>query len=341
MRKTCLASLVCACLLAVGPSAHAEESNADPRHEERTYTTLPEWYIVFSAQEYAEFVNAGGRPSQFPFFGAISQYNEIEQAMIAAAGGEEKVDDTTRTVLTTIRWSFAFEYGVLGIYENTIGRVTEWFNFLYKSPEDRTADRIASEYGAFLNHTPWYAFPYTGALGSLWTTFDWNSLWVRGIERRVAFTLGYGGKAIYGGVIGYLSKSALGSAGLTTHVTVRGVSVNELSSINGVTEVTQNEDGTLSAIFPRYRAFTESAKELFARGGSFVTIQEHDTVMLSYVSSVGTTCDGVPGEALLHMAFPTDASKERVAWKTEMASLKETFVALGECGVTVEHIYDY
>src|SRR5829696_8112744 len=52
-----------------GPDASAAESTAAPayaRLEDQTYLTLPEWYIVYSADEYAAFL-ANDRPSQFPY----------------------------------------------------------------------------------------------------------------------------------------------------------------------------------------------------------------------------------------------------------------------------------
>jgi hypothetical protein len=43
------------------------------RPEDLTYLTLPEWYIVYSTDEYAAFI-AQNPPSQFPHFRAVGQY---------------------------------------------------------------------------------------------------------------------------------------------------------------------------------------------------------------------------------------------------------------------------
>ena len=43
------------------------------RNESSTYLTLPEWYIVYSADEYASFVQSRA-PSRFPYFAAVGQY---------------------------------------------------------------------------------------------------------------------------------------------------------------------------------------------------------------------------------------------------------------------------
>src|SRR5687768_18048188 len=43
------------------------------RAESFTYLTLPEWFIVYSADEYASFV-ATRPPSAFPYVGSARQY---------------------------------------------------------------------------------------------------------------------------------------------------------------------------------------------------------------------------------------------------------------------------
>src|SRR5688572_12209807 len=40
------------------------------RAEDQTYLTFPEWYIVYSADEYADFISENP-PSHFPHFRAI------------------------------------------------------------------------------------------------------------------------------------------------------------------------------------------------------------------------------------------------------------------------------
>ena len=38
-----------------------------------TFLTLPSWYVIYSAEEYAAFVKSRA-PSRFPYFAAIRQY---------------------------------------------------------------------------------------------------------------------------------------------------------------------------------------------------------------------------------------------------------------------------
>src|SRR6266849_6943256 len=51
----------------------ATEIGTNRRPEEDTYFTYPEWYIVYSYQERADFLERN-LPSGFPHFGSIAQY---------------------------------------------------------------------------------------------------------------------------------------------------------------------------------------------------------------------------------------------------------------------------
>ncbi len=46
------------------------------RNEDQTFLTLPEWYIVFSSEEYANFLKYN-LPSDFPYFSSIIQFWKI------------------------------------------------------------------------------------------------------------------------------------------------------------------------------------------------------------------------------------------------------------------------
>ena len=325
-----------------GSIAHAEQDVGDPRGESRTFTTLPEWYIVYSAQEYAHFVSSGHMPTDFPFFAAIKQYWSVSDAITARVGGKTQIDSTTLTILRTIGASFTFEYGITGIYENTVGRVTDYMAFRTKSTEDVYTDETSDAYGTFLNHTPWFDFSYTHALAGLWMHYGWSSLWVRGLERRIAFTAGYSVKALYASIIGYFSNTAYGGAHLTTDIIVRDIVMRELESIPNVTNVVARDDGTLSATLTRYRAFKAPLLEIVKRGGSFVTIQNNKLIMLSLIAPLNSSCE-VLAHPLIIMPFVTEPVRARYAVETTVDTLAKTIRStIASCSdVDIEHFYDY
>jgi hypothetical protein len=317
---------------------------ADPRNATRTYSTFPEWYIVYSAQEYASFVSSGRFPSQFPFWKATTQYWEASENSIDFAGGAEQVDSTTQTVLSTIGWSFAVENYLLGAYEKTIGRIFEWSNLRIKTTEDEFTQHVASEYGAFLLHTPWYDFPYFLKIGELWTTWGLSSITPRGIERRVIFTIGYAAKALYGGVIGYVSHSEFGAAGLTTTLTLHGVHDEALQRIAPSAHIVDAPEESHTVTTDRYRALTYFLKELSATDAVVTDVQRHTKIALSYIgSTTSTNCEIVPSPARVLYTLPlvTDTTRERVILETPANALLSTMRELARCAIDTEHVYDY
>jgi hypothetical protein len=295
-----------------------DASVADPRDQSRTFYSFPEWYIVYSAQEYADFVAAGNRPSQFLYFTAIGQMWDSWEYSEIAAGSPP--DATTNTVLWTIAVSFTIEYGLIGLYENTIGWLSEWLHFGYKTKEDTYTDRVAMDYGLFLNQTPWYDFSYKGAMSGLWKTYGWSSISPRGIERRIVYTVGYAVKAVYAGGIRALSDATFeGGAGLMTEVET----TNELLSL------------------PRYRAFKDPVMQLALDGVNFKTIQGHSQIAMSLVTPEMFDCKELIKYEIFSMPLVTDQLTVRRMLSVPVADLAEVLRSSKACGISVEHIYDY
>ncbi len=259
-------------------------AEGDPRDFERTFFTIPEWYIVYSAQEYGIFVTGKARPSSYPYFASVEQYKQVEDAAVTAAGGWDEVDATTRTVLTTIRLSYAFETRVIGFYEQTIGRAFEALNGGIETREDEYIASVAASYGTFLNHTPWFAFPYGGALHGLWSDFSLSSFTLRGIERRVIFTLGYTMKYLYAAAIKHASESAYGGAGLSTTIMTDASYGHALRIVPRIT--IQTDGDTLLIHAPRYRALRDILFEFAVRDVPIQSIQNHTRILVTYLHTL-------------------------------------------------------
>ena len=94
--------------------------------------------------------------------------------------------------------SFTVENALKGLYENTIGRVTEWTSHGEPTPEDRFGARVAQEYVDFIRVDPWYEFSFFRRFQELWreTQFSGPHL-LRKWERKLALSLEYLAKAQY------------------------------------------------------------------------------------------------------------------------------------------------
>ncbi len=93
------------------------------RPEEQTFLTIPEWFLVFSPKEYAEDVQRRP-PSSFPFFDHIVQFWRGYRAVVRATENYP-VNWGYHLMVVVIGVSTTVEYGMKGVYESTLGRLTE------------------------------------------------------------------------------------------------------------------------------------------------------------------------------------------------------------------------
>src|SRR5207244_1118662 len=111
------------------------------RNGSATFLTLPEWYVVYSAEEYAAFVKSRA-PSRFPYFAAIGQYWRYYSAACRATKRVYAFDASTHLILALTGLGFSVDNTIKGSYENTVGVVTEGIG-LYHTEEDVFARRRA------------------------------------------------------------------------------------------------------------------------------------------------------------------------------------------------------
>jgi len=96
------------------------------------------------------------------------------------------------------RHQLPVEYLIRSLYENTVGRLTEWTSSHEAVEEDLFSNRVAREYADFVHVRPFYEF-------SFWQRFKWlwseNKMWgrhpVRKWERRAFLSLDYSVESFY------------------------------------------------------------------------------------------------------------------------------------------------
>ena len=163
-----------------------------------TFLALPEWYVVYSAEEYAEAIGRGA-PSRFPYFGAIRQFWRYYGGVCVTTRHRYPFSLRRHAALGATGMRFSVEQAVKGAYEKSLGRVVEWIGG-HDTPEDAFAARVAREYGRSLSTQPWYDFRFGTALEALWKDVPARGPHpIRKWERRVALSIEYGVKALYGG----------------------------------------------------------------------------------------------------------------------------------------------
>jgi hypothetical protein len=309
------------------------------REEAPTFLTLPEWYVVYSAEEYARFIESRP-PSQFPYVGAIHQYWSYYADVCRATKGFYRFDTGVHLMLGVIGTSFSAENAVRGAYERTVGRFTELIGG-YHTEEDAFARRTAREYGAFIHTVPWYEFPFASKLKALWreTPLVGRGL-VRKWERRLALTAEYGTKAAYGWMIARSTGAVYAAEELVIHAWVENAP-ERIFDDERVRRVRAVDTGSYLVMLPRYEPFTEVVEMLVKQGVRFRDFAGNETIVLTAIAPRAWDYRLPSGEVVLSATILTSPAAKRIAVKAPVASLHAILAGLENHGVTLEHLYDY
>jgi hypothetical protein len=314
------------------------------RPEDQTYLTLPEWYIVYSADELARYL--GTRlPSGFPYLRSIGQFWDVYGAVRSATAGRYPRNWGYHAMIWTIGASFTAEYVVKALWEGSIGRLTEWIS-LDDDPgrrvaEDRFLNDVAAEYAAFIHETPWYAFPFATKLRALWaleTDEPWS---VRRVERRIAGTLELGGKAAWGWLLGLATGAAYAPEDLEIRAWVRSGRLDPATAADGVRTLERLDRRARLVTLPRYERFTHVVPALAARRVRFVEIAGNREILVTVLAPV--TWNPAAGTGTLVGEWPilTEPDHKRVALAMPVDRLAHVLPRLSRRGVEVDHVYDY
>ncbi|MGF1623070.1 MAG: hypothetical protein ACFCUR_20990 [Rhodomicrobiaceae bacterium] len=307
------------------------------RPEINSYLTYPEWSIVHAYEDLAAIMRQTSA-SDFPYWSRSGSYWSSLCNIVGYASEKGTVSGEYRTMLYIIGVSFSAEMMVKGLYEQTIGRLTAWLRGEEKTEEDRFALKVADEYAAFLRQTPWYEFPFGARLSELWSEVPFGSSnWLRAIERRMALTFEYGGKAIYAKGIGALAAAA--PADLRIRSVVTG---GDPSAIGGVRIIEALDDGQAAIIeTPRYAEFTRIIRDLASAGLSFSEIAGNDDIMVAVLAPVEEPVRFPLAKTLFSAPVAARPGWQRNMMNVPVSSLTEMIRALDAGRAELEHVYDY
>jgi hypothetical protein len=311
------------------------------RPESKTYLTLPEWYIVYSTDEYADFI-ATNSSSDFPYFRAVGQFWQSYVDVCHEIRGRYPFNGDSQFTLAFIGISFTAENMLKGAYEGTIGRLTDWISSETPTEEEVYAAQVAGEYGEFMHEIPWYFFPFKETLLGLWNE---TSLWgpdpIRKWERKLALTIEYGGKLLYSSFTNLGAQATYGGADVEKiYAVTQGVTDEMLSQD---LEVVQEIDGVRQLIrITRFEYFSDTVPGLLERGVRFEEIAGNDEVLFTLLGSQDADYSFEHGEYLFDLPILTQPGQTRAAVKVRVADMTEFFEELaGRGDIQFEHMYDY
>ena len=313
------------------------------RPEGQTYLTHPEWYIVYSSEEYAAWMR-DRLPTSFPYARAIGQF-WIHYGEARRLTRHHAPNGPYHVMLGVIGASYSVELVLKGMYENTIGRLTGWLAGERLSDEDRFAHEVATDYGRFLHTHPWYEYSFASKLRALWSDVPMSGPdAVRKWERRFFLSAEYGIKAAYASVIEWTTRSAYVPQADRMHLVVAGWPAARKSPDPRIERVAPLDDTHSVVSTGRYDEFRDVIIDL-ARRGTPVTIAEiagNDEILLTGVAPAGWDCGCGPAEVLYTLPLATDPSRKRFTMRVPVRFLISTVGRVIEHdGVVVDHIYDY
>lgn len=312
------------------------------RAPEQTFLTYPEWFLVFSPAEYADFVRDHD-PSDFPFLGHIGEFWQAYAAVYRATRHRYPMNWGYHTMIMVIGSSTTVEYAIRSAYETLVGRLTELTRTHGPTAEDRYAARVAQEYVDFIRVEPWYKFDFAARLRGLWTgTSLWGPDALRKWERKYALTTEYGVKAGYGWLIGKLTAQAYDAPLPVTAVVLDRPPAEDLRAMPRLQLLAREADGSVLATVPRYQAFTDYALALARQGVRITEVAgNRGPILVSLIVPVAWSPGALPVRVLFTQPILTRPGSRRVVLTTPVGSLTTLLRAVQASGLSVEHIYDY
>jgi hypothetical protein len=314
------------------------------RPEVDTFYTYPEWYIVWSYQSKADF-QRNHLPSGYSYFGDIGQFWQAYCCVYSAARGHYRFPTGDHIMLAVIGSSFSVEYLLKGLYEETIGRVSEWTSRHQPVAEDGYAAQVAEGYAAFVHIRPFYEFSFAHALRGLWSNTPFRAAHlVRTVERRAWLTLDYSVEAVYCELIELATHVTYGFEDTTTAAWVDFPASGNTPISLPITSVRILSDlGNNQAIveIPRYQEFTTVALDLIHDGFRFRQIAGNELIVISAISPVPWTNNMPTLQLLLAQPLLSSPSNTRNVLLCHVAELHVVVRMLEHQGLKIEHLYDY
>jgi hypothetical protein len=311
------------------------------RAEDDAFLGYPEWYIVWSYQEKADFQEKD-LPSGFPYFASIRQYWGSYCCVSRLIRGKYPYNGGGHLMLAVIGTSFSAEYILKGAYEKTIGRLSEWSSGHQSVEEDVFAYRVAREYADFVHVRPFYEFHFAHQTKQLWkATPFWGPHLLRKWERKLFLTADFTVEAFYSWVLEKASHITYGVEPANTYAWIDHVSDTLFQQQTRIKKVKQVDSSSFIVDIPRYQEFTSVASVLTAHGVRFVEIAGNMQISLSVIAPA--TWHYSHGDATTLFSAPVliNPRLNRVILACDVSSLHTVLAALSSDNVALEHIYDY
>ena len=309
----------------------------DRRGAEQTYLTFPEWFLVFSPAEYADWLQQHP-PTRFPFFAHIGQFWSAYGHVVEATRGRYPFNGEYHTMICVIGASTTVEYTIKGVYDTLVGRLSQLGLAANATPEDRLAARVERDYVDFIRVEPWYKFDFVTPLRNLWSdTPWWGPHALRKWERRYALSSEWLTKAAYGWLLGKATHEAYAAPKDTTLAVVRDPPADLPSDVR---QLAHQGDEYLLAL-PRYQGFGDAATALARHGTTFEEIAgNRGTILVSVLTTHDTPLPSY-ARVLFMQPILTKPGQQREVLQVPVSKLGALLNRYADTPGAIEHVFDY
>lgn len=339
------------------PEVIVESLMQDPnyfRSQMQTYLTAPEWQNVRAAQRYAAFLEE--QPAyRYPYFSEISSFWSVYGQAWKAAQQDHTFFDIAladyNLMNLFVGTGMTLEYGIKGLlaapfalYDLAVPGGRESSD---KSPADQERIRALKEYGAYIETTPFYEYPYFKDIGSYWSTYltQEQSLvsGIKGLVVGTGMTLENTLKGIISAPLSYLYGSTAFKEAQTIHFLIYDPDdiVQSLDSEIVVLDVFP-EHHLKHLEVPRYIRFTELMQQIAQHPSlACLNIAGHKKIQIDVQSPQPFVDAGFGARILYEIPVPTDKQHWQFALELDVDQLFCVMRTLKQDNVRVLFIHDY
>ncbi len=310
------------------------------RKEANTFFTFPEWYIVYSFEDFGRFLDSSSE-SHFNYVSHIlgfwRSFCTINRAV--PKSGESRSD--VKSMIYVIGVSYSAEYAIKGLYENTVGRVTEWIRGSARTPQDDYARKVLQDYAAFLYTIPWYKFPFHEKLDGLMAISAPTPSNIRSRERDFALGAEYLVKIGYAWMIQKALDASSDNeprdimfvvATLPEAVLAKEPRIKLVRSLTPEWQLVQT---------PRYKDFTEIIRGLLDQGIPLAEIAGNREILITVIAPNSAALDVKDTAELFSLDLGARPGFRRAGLRARIDRLVDISRNLKARGADIEHFYDY
>lgn len=309
----------------------------DQRAADNTFWVYPEWYLVHSPSEQADYFKAH-TATTLSYVTHHEQFWDGYKVLSQQMDGNFEFNSEYHLMVMVIGVSTSTEYLMKAWYEKVVGRVTD--TKIPVTDEDQFNAAYMQSYVDFIRKEPWFNFNYWQELQNLWTETSWfDANLLRKWERKYVLTSEFLFKGAYGQLMKMGSESAFGAALLNTVVVVDQLP-KDIGTAATVMEVFSDSSALIS--LPRYAAFIPAIQHLANQGVNVTEVAGNNSaILLSVLSSKDATFDVPKCQSLFTQPITSKEDEQRIVFVTPVPDLCTTLRSLNEKGIGVEHIYDF